>query len=489
MRIRLSKLAAGALIVVAACHDSTAPTHHAPLSIVAGSGATDTVGTKLTQALVVQIYGSDQRPVSHTVVRFTGLPASTPPFILTALVAPLTSRFFSDFAVDSTDGDGRASTLVQLGSLAGPAKVLISVPELGLQDTARFTVLPGAAAIISISIRDTTVVRGAQYSIAAAAADRFGNKRPNDPITYTSRNAVASVDAGGKITAVQEGRGTIVVQSANAKDSAQLSVVPQGTLVVWGGGRISTIKTDGSGLKTLTTSSDASVMPQWSPDGTKVLFYEADPASNARISTVDMNGAKTLVVGPNATLRAASYGRFTRDGSWIYFSGISATDYYYAYTTYRVKPDGTQLEQIGPTSAEGNSLRPDISPDGTTEVFQTPGGVLGSMNLATHTIKSFGINGVFPRYSPDGSQIAYLAGSYGQYGPMQLYVMKADGTGVRQVSNTGNVSYQELSGVDWSPDGQWLVASSYYGTFDLVRVSDGLRLPLRTVGLQAAWKP
>jgi Tol biopolymer transport system component len=467
------------LLVVLACSDSTGPTDGDPLSILAGSGKTDTVLAKLPQALIVEVRGGDSRPLSNAVVRFTAVPEN--PFLPSVLMAPLTENFYTSFVAASTDRRGIASVVVQLGAVAGPAKILIEVPELNLQDTARYTVLPGHATTLTISIRDTTVLRGAQYSISAAASDRFGNRRDGDPITYTSRSSVATVDASGRVTAAAEGRGTILVQTATATDSAQLSVVPQATLVVWGSGKLSTVNTDGSNVQILTTSGDGSLFPQWSADGTKVLIYEGDPGSNARLSTVDMAGNRTLVAGTNASLWAASYGRFTRDGSWIYFTGVSTSEY--GYATHRVKPDGTQLEQVGPTPGEGGSLRPDVSPDGATEVFQTGAGVLASMEIATHRIKSLGVTGSFPRYSPNGSQIAYLAG---QYAPTKLYVMNADGTGSRQL---GNASYHELGGVDWSPDGQWLLATSDTGFLELVRVSDGLRLPLRIQGLQAAWKP
>lgn len=485
MRITLPKLSA-MLLLAAACHDNTSPTKSGPpLSIVAGSGATDTVFAKLTQALIVEVRSNTGQPLSNVIVRFTSVPGSA--FNASATIAPLTGNFFTTFVADSTDSRGQAAVIVQLGTVAGPAAIAIDVPELSLQDTATYTVLPGAAANLTISVRDTMVTPGAQYSLKASAADRFGNKRPNDQISFTSRSAVATVDASGKVTAVQEGRGTILVNTATATDSAQLSIVPLHELAVWGGGQLYTINTDGTQRNVLTTSGDASLAPQWSPDGTKVLIYEADPASNARLSTVDMSGARTLIVGPNDSLRAASYGRYTRDGSWIYFTGIGMTDY--AYVTYRIKPDGTQLEQIGPLVSEGGSLRPDISPDGSTEIFQTGGlgggnGNLGSMNIATHTIKSFGQTGSYPKYSPDGTQIAYLSG---QSGPMQLYVMNSDGTNARAVSPP-TVSYQELGGLGWSPDGQWLIAATYSG-LDLVRVSDGLRLPLKIPGFQMAWKP
>ena len=483
MRTSLWKLVPTALLIAVACRDTTSPgSPGSPLGIVAGNNATDTVLTKLSQSLVVEVRGGNGLPVTGVVVRFSSLP-TTSQFNAPVMMAPLTSNYYSTFVADSTDSHGRAAVVVQLGVQAGTAKILVDVPELNLQDTARYTVLPGAAAQIAISIRDTMVTTGAQYSLSAAAADRFGNKRPDDKISYVSRSSVATVDAAGKVTAVQEGRGTILVQTGSATDSAQLSVVPLRAMAVWGGGKLFTENTDGSQSTVLTTSSDASLYPQWSPDGSKVLIYEADPGSNARISTVDMNGARTLVIGPSDSLWAASYGRFTRDGSWIYFTGIGKTEY--GFVTYRIKPDGTQLERIGPDNSEGGSLRPDVSPDGATEIFQSSAGIIGSMNIATHTITSFGVTGSFPRYSPDGSQIAYLAP--GQNGATQLFVMRADGTNQRQVS-PANAYYWDLGGVDWSPDGQWLLSSNY-SQLELVRVSDGLRLPLRGVGSQAAFKP
>jgi Tol biopolymer transport system component len=66
-------------------------------------------------------------------------------------------------------------------------------------------------------------------------------------------------------------------------------------------------------------------------------------------------------------------------------------------------------------------------------------------------------------------------------------VINADGTGVRQVSADGR-SYQAL-GLDWSPDGQWLVARSD-STVDLIQVATGLTLPLgyATGYTLASWK-
>lgn len=468
-----------------ACRDSTAPRDHAPLTIVAGASVTDTIGTQLIQALMVEVTDRSGHPIPNVVVRFTSLPASTGD-APTAYIAPLTQTSYGSFVADSTDSAGRSAVLVELGRVAGPAGVQIIVPVLGLSDTARYTVQPGAAAHIKISVRDTSVARGTQYSLAATPTDRFGNLRPSDSISFTSESPVVTVDARGNVTAAQEGRGTILVHSGTANDSATVSVFPLGTLVLWGGGQLAVANTDGSDRKLLTTSNNAVLDPQWSPDGSKVLIYEDNPESGARISTVDMNGARTPIVGPNASIRAASYGRYTRDGSWIYFTGVGTSNY--TYVTWRVHPDGTQLEQVGPTAAQGGSLRPDVSPDGSTVVYQVPGGDLGliaAMNVSTQTITSLGVTGTFPTFSPDGSQIAFFGANPG--GAKGVFVMNADGTSVRQLSPI-NQAYHAF-GLSWSPDGKWIVAAATTNNVDLLRVSDGLRLPLRLSGFEVDWKP
>jgi hypothetical protein len=47
-----------------------------------------------------------------------------------------------------------------------------------------------------------------------------------------------------------------------------------------------------------------------------------------------------------------------------------------------------------------------------------------------------------------------------------------------------------LGGVTWSPDGQWLLAVGSSGMIEVVRLSDGVAMELKSVGggvSQAAW--
>ena len=76
----------------------------------------------------------------------------------------------------------------------------------------------------------------------------------------------------------------------------------------------------------------------------------------------------------------------------------------------------------------------------------------------------------YPSYSPDGAYFACAIAS-------DLSIMKTDGTGRRVVfSFPGNGGPSYLSGVDWTPDGKWLLAMT--GGANLYNVATGAVLPL-----------
>ena len=81
--------------------------------------------------------------------------------------ASLNSQYFSAFVSDSTDADGHAAVLVELGSVAGKAGILITVPELGLSDTAWYTVQPGRPAQLMLGVRDTVVTLGPRGTLGS----------------------------------------------------------------------------------------------------------------------------------------------------------------------------------------------------------------------------------------------------------------------------------------------------------------------------------
>jgi len=90
-----------------------------------------------------------------------------------------------------------------------------------------------------------------------------------------------------------------------------------------------------------------------------------------------------------------------------------------------------------------------------------------------------------PEVAPDGQRVAF---SVEQRGTTRLYVMNADGTSARVVTDS-----LELSGTPaWAPDGQSITsAASVKGTPQLFRVSlDGVLSPfVRDYAVDPVWSP
>jgi Tol biopolymer transport system component len=129
-----------------------------------------------------------------------------------------------------------------------------------------------------------------------------------------------------------------------------------------------------------------------------------------------------------------------------------------AYTLsqlYVVNPDGSG-KHVVTTSTAGRPIRatsPAWAPDGRQIAFANTVGtsvgggiwVINSDGTGGARVPSTQQNDVSPTWSPDGRQIAFVR-SAGRFN--SLFVVNADGTGLRQVTNDITVDDPE-----WSPDG------------------------------------
>ena len=154
----------------------------------------------------------------------------------------------------------------------------------------------------------------------------------------------------------------------------------------------------------------------------------------------------------------------------------------------RVNRDGTGDELV-PLATPCCDMAPSLSPDGTRLVYVVSSGggqdALRILTLATGEVTVLNVPGHSPSWSPTGDRIAYLdpTSSYA------LKVMNPDGTGVRQV---GQIDASYSFGIDWSPDGRWIVAqNSQSGRIELVNATSGVALPLGfTNGMRGpSWRP
>jgi hypothetical protein len=402
-----------------------------------------------------------------------------------AYVLPLTTGVPNTFVVDSTDNNGEASVQVEFGTVAGPVHVVVVAPVLGFVDTVTFTALPGAAVKVVASPADTAFYVGGTEVIQASAADQFGNPRPGDPVALAVASGSATI-SGDVLTGTAVGRVAVVVSAPKASDTIFASVVPQGTLAaVSSDTAIVMFNLDGTGFSTLAHTIATTV--RWDPTGSKVLFNNANTnvggGAGGPESIVTTSGVISTADTPPANYMD-TWPDYSRDGMWIYFARYQGDN---PEALWRIHPDGTGADSLTVSLADNNYM-PSPSPDGTRLAYiggdNSP--VLRILTIATGAVFDPEIPAFSPKWSPNSDLIAYIAAG-GFDGPIS--VVHSNGTGARIISSP-SIGYG--NGIDWSPEGVWVVAQRYpTGPIDLINAASGVVLPLPfTVGLGSpSWRP
>lgn len=171
------------------------------------------------------------------------------------------------------------------------------------------------------------------------------------------------------------------------------------------------VNSDGTALKQITELEGGACQPDWSPDGSFLVF----------ISPCREND-----------------------------------DLYRDSSLFIIKADGTDLISL-PTS-EGGDYDPTWSPDGSRIAFTSlrNGGRphIFIIYLDDNHVEelSEGLNQDFqPEWSPDGSRILFVTT---RSGPYQIWIMQSDGSAQQRISTSGD---RKNTDPIWSPDGQLIV--------------------------------
>jgi Tol biopolymer transport system component len=156
---------------------------------------------------------------------------------------------------------------------------------------------------------------------------------------------------------------------------------------------------------------------------------------------------------------------------------------------YTLRPVGTQLKLI---AAVPGAQDPQWSPDGRKIAFQASNGVYTVNADGTHLAHIDAAGGVAgePAWSPDGRKLLYVNSShnYATAGAeiTQLWTINANGSGNRRI-------YQlPTSGrwppAFWSPDGKQIAVAPNFGVFVMNADGTGVRLVGESTN-QVAWQP
>ena len=279
----------------------------------------------------------------------------------------------------------------------------------------------------------------------------------------SSRIAFTQSRAGG------QGSGALYVVNPDGSGKRRLAEVAHHRAPSWspdgrqltflGTDGIKVVNADGSGLQKLAPG--GSGQPTWSPDGQRIAFVHeiGKDVRGPGLSVIkaDGSGLRRLV------RQGAMEPRWSPNGQTIAFVRRQ-TPPSFDFDIYLVDADGGPARNLTPTPAYEND--PDWSPDGRRIVF-VRGYDIWLMNAdgsGQRRLTSGAARDRVPRWSPNGRTIVFdrRLGSRGsavlggKASSVGIYVMNADGSGLRRLARNGAAPL-------WSQDGKKIAFSRPLG--------------------------
>lgn len=239
------------------------------------------------------------------------------------------------------------------------------------------------------------------------------------------------------------------------------------------------INPDGSGLKQVTSIPGGIGDPAISPDGRSIVTN--DGVKKIYVMNADGTDVRTIYEGATE----AGWPAWSFDSKKIVFASRIG-----GYKQlFEMNADGTGLTRL--TNSHAEDLAPAYSPDGTRVAFSS--NRLGTWEIYALTLANGQVDQLtnlgdvagqgWPSWSPDGRAIAFE--SLGKANERDIFTMNADGTGVKNLTNSSAYDGAPV----WSPDGQYIAfASNQAGTLDIfIMRNDGSQV--RRLTNIWAWGP
>ncbi len=244
------------------------------------------------------------------------------------------------------------------------------------------------------------------------------------------------------------------------------------------------MKSDGSAVTQLTNNPGTEGYAAPSPDGTTIAYYAYDDLVTWSIYVMDVDGGNQIRLTNDEGIWHSAPS-WSPDGTEIAFGAERDNSSH----VWIINADGSNPRQIAPGGG------PSWSSTSGLIVFHSTGGgsdseiyTMRSDGGGLRQLTDNGAEEIWPSWSPDGLKIAFMSNRDGNW---EIYVMNADGSQQRRL--TENI-YDDWR-PSWSPDGTRIAFPSMRsGNFDIFVINaDGRDERQITFSegsdIQPAWLP
>jgi hypothetical protein len=267
------------------------------------------------------------------------------------------------------------------------------------------------------------------------------------------------------VSGLSLGLTSITMRNGSAELTRWVSVVPVLTIACIDDNGLQVMEADGRNHRQLLgiASFLGATGLDWRSDGNQFMLstgtgFDApgirlgDPVT-AQLTALNSHGLPNM---------GRPWPRYDTPGQWVYFgqerSNLGGIE------IWRERTDGSAVEQLTQLiDSYTSDVHPSPSPDGTRVVFATdrhnPDSYtyteLAMYDMASRTFTISSTRGYLPRWSPDGTRIAYLTYD-GQVSLADPATLTGHLLNTEPASPNGPPEF--LGGLDWSVDGAWLLS-------------------------------